>query len=140
MLDTETKIILESLQTSLKVSSDNLVQISSTYRQALANNLIHLIDEKLVYYEQTLTSTKCLCRIVVPSSLRRDIFQPSMLHQQQSIWGNTIPFIGSSFDIAGPTFVGTSKNGLKRVHIATLRTNGVVEIVNYCSLDPSALH
>ena len=74
MLDAETKIILESFQTSSKVSSDNLAHISSTYRQTLANDLIHLIDKKLVSYEQTLTSTKCLCRIVVSSSLRRDIF------------------------------------------------------------------
>ena len=58
MLDSETKIILKSLQTRSKVSSENLAQISSTYRQALANNRIHLIDKKLVYYEQTLTSTK----------------------------------------------------------------------------------
>ena len=78
MLDAETKIILESFQTSSKVSSDNLAHISSTYRQTLANDLIHLIDKKLVSYEQTLTSTKCLCRIVVSSSLRRDIF--SALH------------------------------------------------------------
>ena len=136
MLDAETKITLDALQTGSKVSSDNIAQISSTYRQTLANNLIHLIDEKLVYYEHTLTSTKCLYRIVVPSSLRRDILQPSMPYQQQGMWGNTRPFIGLSSDISGPAFVRTSRN----IRIATLRTNGVVEAVNYCSLGPSVLH
>ena len=78
LLDSETKIILESLQSKTELSGDSLANLCTTYRQTLANDLVNLFDGKLVYYEQTSTSTKYICRIIVPSNLRRYIF--SVLH------------------------------------------------------------
>ena len=83
LLDSETKIILESLQSKTKLSGDSLDNLCTTYRQALENDLVHLLDGKLVYYERTSTFTKYLCRIVVPLSLGRDIF--SALHASPSV-------------------------------------------------------
>lgn len=66
-LDGETKLILDSFLNATKLSSEILVELSSTYLQALVNDFIHLLDEELVYYERTLTSSECLCCIVIPS-------------------------------------------------------------------------
>lgn len=74
LIDSETKILLESLQSKTKLSSDSLAKLCTTYRQAIANDLVYLFDWKLVYYERTSTSTKYRYRIIVPSSLILDLF------------------------------------------------------------------
>ena len=74
MLDGQIKLILDSFLIATELPSEIIAKLRSAYRQPLVNDLIHLLDGKLVYYERTITSSKLIYCIVVPTNLRHDIF------------------------------------------------------------------
>ena len=56
------------------LSKDVIDKLNVAYKHGVAIKLFQFLEGKLVYYEKILTSTSCILRIVVPPSLRRDIF------------------------------------------------------------------
>ena len=60
--------------TATKLPTQSLTKLYSIYHQTLTNDLIHLLNGKLVFYERTFTSSKCLYRIVMHTSLSHDTF------------------------------------------------------------------
>ena len=52
----------------------DIAQLAVTYRRAIAQNLFCIINDRLVYLKPVDVSSNHLCRIVVPLSLRRLIF------------------------------------------------------------------
>ena len=51
-----------------------ITKLSVTYRKTIAHDLLCIISCRLVYLEPTTVSTNHVCRIIVPLSLRRIIF------------------------------------------------------------------
>ena len=51
-----------------------MISLNVSYKHSLANTLFRILEDKLVYYENVLTSTSYILRIMVPSSLRRILF------------------------------------------------------------------
>ena len=52
----------------------DIAPLAITYRRAIAQNLLCIINDRLVYLEPVAFSTNHLCRIVVPLSLKCAIF------------------------------------------------------------------
>ena len=52
----------------------DIAQLTVTYRRTISQNLLCIINDKLVYLEPVNVSSNHLCRIVVPLSLRRVTF------------------------------------------------------------------
>ena len=52
----------------------NIASLAFTYRRAIAQNLLCIINDRLVYLEPVAVSSNHLCRIIVPLSLRCVIF------------------------------------------------------------------
>ena len=52
----------------------DIAPLAVTYRRAIAQNLLCIINDILVYLEPVALSSNYLCRIVVPLSLRCVIF------------------------------------------------------------------
>ena len=48
------------------------------YRRAVATNLLGMVEGRLIFFEQVVTTANQICRIVVPISPRRIVF--SLLH------------------------------------------------------------
>jgi len=48
-------------------------KLAITYRNVISNNLLYIINDRLVYIEHVTVSTNHICRIIVPLSLRRII-------------------------------------------------------------------
>ena len=67
-------MIINSLVSGVSLKADSISLLNVAYRHGIANTLFQMLEAKLVYYEKPLTSTSCILRIVVPSSLRRDLF------------------------------------------------------------------
>ena len=49
----------------------DIAPLAVTYRRAIAQKLLCIINDRLVYVEPVTVSSNHLCRIVVPLSLRR---------------------------------------------------------------------
>ena len=67
-------MIINSLVYGVPLTAESISLLNVAYRHGIANKLFQMLEAKLVYYEKTLTYTSCILRIVVPSSLRRDLF------------------------------------------------------------------
>ena len=72
--DNDTSQIVSSILNSEQLSDIALQKLNVTYKHGIVNKLFQILEDKLVYYERTLTSSSCILRIVVPSFLRRDLF------------------------------------------------------------------
>ena len=72
--DSDTNMIINSLVTGVSLTAESIDLLNVAYRHGIINKLFRILETKLVYYKKTLTSTSCILRIVVPSSLRRDLF------------------------------------------------------------------
>ena len=72
--DGDTNNIIQSLNNDEPLAANAIFSLNMTYTHGLANKLFRILEDKLVFYEKILTSTSCILRIVVPSSLRRDLF------------------------------------------------------------------
>lgn len=135
MADKYTKLSMESVLSSTNLEPVSLAKLSSSYHQALVGDSLHLLDGKLVYYEQTLTSSKFLCRIVVSASLRRDIFSTVHTLPPVGYMDEYIKFfIVSNYYFLGHISVVMLRIGLKNVHSAILLMSGVVQVVKVFSL------
>ena len=66
--------IMVSLANKEPLSKDAMNKLNVAYKHGVVNKLFQILEGKLVYYEKILISTSCILRIVVPPSLRRDIF------------------------------------------------------------------
>ena len=51
-----------------------MFNLLETYHIAIARNILGTFEGQLVYYEPITTITNHICRIVIPTSLRRSIF------------------------------------------------------------------
>ena len=71
--NSDTNMIINSLVSGVSLTSASIFLLNIAYRHGIANKLFQIVEAKLVYYEKTLTSTSCILRIVVLSSLRRDL-------------------------------------------------------------------
>ena len=49
-------------------------KLAVAYRHAIANNLLCIVNDRLVYIEPVTVSTNHICRIIVLLSFRRIIF------------------------------------------------------------------
>ena len=72
--DPDTHLLLEHLRHNAPIHKLCVLKLAVTYRTALANNLLCIINDRLVYLEPVTISTNHICLIVVPLSLRRIIF------------------------------------------------------------------
>ena len=52
----------------------SILHLPAAYRTVIARNLLGFLGDRLFYYEPIATVTNHICRIVVPLSLRRIIF------------------------------------------------------------------
>ena len=74
--DSATKVLLDRLSVSAPLDTLTSFHLPTAYRTVIARNLLGIIEDMLVYYEPIATVTNHICRIVVPISLRRIIFDP----------------------------------------------------------------
>ena len=72
--DPYTKVLLDRLSISTPLDKQTIFHLSAACRTAIARNLLNILEGRLVYYEKVTTVTNHICRIVVPISLRRIIF------------------------------------------------------------------
>ena len=72
--DPHTKVLLDRLSISTPLDKPTIFHLPEAYRTVIARNLLGILEGRLVYYEQIATITNHICRIVVPISLRRIIF------------------------------------------------------------------
>ena len=72
--NSETKMFLDYLFINAPLNQSTIRTLPAAYRTAIARNQIKLLSGRLVYYEQNSFAHKCICRIVVPLSLRRKYF------------------------------------------------------------------
>ena len=73
-LHPHTKVLPDRLSTSTPLDKPTILHLPAADRTAIARNLLSILEDRLVYYEQIDTITNHICRIVVPISLRRIIF------------------------------------------------------------------
>ena len=83
-----TKTILATLKVS-KPLREIIKEFDTGYRTTIVNERFHLVDGKIVHLHPVDTTSKFISKIVVPPSLRRDIFLYSTLHIVLVILGNT---------------------------------------------------
>ena len=72
--DLDTIFIFQNLLHHAPISKLDTTPLAVTYRKAIAQNLLCIINDRLVYIEPVTVSSNHLCRIVVPLSLQRVIF------------------------------------------------------------------
>ena len=72
--DLHTKVLIDCLYISTPLDKEKNLHLPAAYRTDIARNLLGLLEGRLVYYEPIATTTNHICRIVVPTSLRRIIF------------------------------------------------------------------
>ena len=71
--DSDTHFIMKYLRHNAPMHKLCGNKLDVTYRHAIANNLLCIINDRLVYIEPVTVSTNHICRIIVPLSLRRII-------------------------------------------------------------------
>ena len=69
-VDGDTNNIIQSLNNDELLTANAMVSLNVAYTHGLANKIFRTLEDKLICYEKTLTSTSCILRIMVPSSLR----------------------------------------------------------------------
>ena len=72
--DPHTKVLIDRLLASDPLDRQTILHLPSSYCTAIARNLLGLLEGRLVYYKPITTVTNNICRIVVPTFLRRLIF------------------------------------------------------------------
>ena len=72
--DPKTNFLFQYLHRQAHMVKPDFAPLAVTYRRATAKNLLCIINNSLVYLESISISSNHLCRIVVPLSLRRVIF------------------------------------------------------------------
>ena len=72
--DPHTKVLLDCLPISSPLDKSTIFHPPAAHRTTIARNLFGILEGRLVYYEQFSTVTNHICRIIVPISLRRIIF------------------------------------------------------------------
>ena len=72
--DSHTKVLLDHLSVSAPLDKPTILHLPAAYRTAIARDLLCILEDRLVYYGPIATITNHICRIVVPTSLRRIIF------------------------------------------------------------------
>ena len=86
--DEDAKKIILSLANEETLTINTLTTLNVSYKHGIFNKIFRILEDKLIYYGKTLTSTSYILRIVVPSSLRCDLFPLSTIHLLVIIWGN----------------------------------------------------
>ena len=76
--DPHTKVLLDRLSISTPLDKPTILHLPTAYRTAIVRDFLGILEGRLVYYEKVATVTNHICRIVVPISLRRIIF--NMMH------------------------------------------------------------
>ena len=66
--------MIDCLSINTPLDKKTTLHLPAAYRTAIARNLLGLLEGRLVYYEPIATATNHICRVVVPTSLRRIIF------------------------------------------------------------------
>jgi hypothetical protein len=72
--DPDNKRLLHSLSSSSKFTKTNLSDLNSAYRDYIRQDRLSLFEGKLVVYQPVQNNQEMLMLIIVPLSLRRDIF------------------------------------------------------------------
>ena len=72
--DPKTNFLFQYLHRQAHMVKPDFAPLAVTYRRAIAQNLLCIINDRLVYIKPVTVSSNHLCRIVVPLSLRRVIF------------------------------------------------------------------
>ena len=72
--DPETNFLFQYLHRQAHLAKPDVAPLDVTYRRATAQNLLCIINNRLVYLESISISSNHLCRIFVPLFLRRVIF------------------------------------------------------------------
>ena len=67
-------MLLDRLSISNPLDKPTILHLPVAYHTAIARNILRILECRLVYYEKNATVTNHICRIVVPTSLRRIIF------------------------------------------------------------------
>ena len=73
-LNFNTKISTNHYTLNNPLDQSTIPNLSVAYRTALSRNQLGLLEGRLVYYEKLSFANKNICRIVVPLSLSRKIF------------------------------------------------------------------
>ena len=72
--DSDTKNVFDHFTLNDPLDQSTILNLPVAYRTALYRNQLGLLEGRLVYYEQLSFTNKHICRIVVPLSLRHNIF------------------------------------------------------------------
>ena len=72
--DDDIKLILEHLRAKLKFSTATLKRLHTAYHDYILQDRISIVDHQLVVFQPVQNNSELLMLIVVPLSLRRDIF------------------------------------------------------------------
>jgi hypothetical protein len=72
--DPDTSLLLERLSSSSKFEKFDIASLHSAYRDYVRQDRLSLLDGKLVVYQPVQNNKELLMLIIVPVSLRRDIF------------------------------------------------------------------
>ena len=67
-------MLIHRLSISTPLDKPTILHLPAVCRTAIARNLLGILEGRLVYYAKVVTVTNHICRIVVPISLRRIIF------------------------------------------------------------------
>ena len=65
---------MSSIIQSEPLSAPSLQKLNVSYKYGIVNSLFQMLDDKLVLYEKTFTSSSYILRIVVTTCLRHDLF------------------------------------------------------------------
>ena len=76
--DKDATIIMQHLLYHQPFERVTISSLPAQYRSAIANNILGIVEGRLVFYETVPTTSNKIYRIVVPVSLRHTIF--SLLH------------------------------------------------------------
>ena len=72
--DPDTTLLLDRLSSNTPISKHDLLSIHSAYRDYIRQDRLSLLDGKLVVFQPVQNNQELLMLIIVPLSLRRDIF------------------------------------------------------------------
>ena len=67
-------MLLDRHSISAPLDKPTILHLPVPYRTSFIRNLLVILEGRLIYYESIATITNHICRIVVPTSLRRIIF------------------------------------------------------------------
>tara|TARA_B110000114_G_scaffold73986_1_gene78358 strand:- start:341 stop:886 length:546 start_codon:yes stop_codon:yes gene_type:complete len=99
-------------------TDEQLQTVSVSYKTALKDNRIQLVNGKLVLYKPFQMNTRCVALVIVPASLRKKVFSHFMLDLVQVTWVNTKHFLDFGYDSSGLVLEAIVKLGSKAVRIA----------------------